>query len=259
MKQIVIITLISIIIIQISAQTTTNTGYKDKIEAINKIPLCVTYLLPVDSLGGYIDGEFLSPEMCHHSELATDIAGKSVGIFAIVYFDDSGKVRKTIKTWADGGDLNNIAYYDESGNIIYAVYSKGSEDHGRLYVTNSCVHIEHSFSDREFHSGFCLEINMTTNDLANVYKADLVKPDHCNSVIFASIKKGDKAFVCTKNVYTSPNGSLLYENEDEISVYVGKLVVVDSIKNNWCEIKTVSGTFIGYVPVTDVEVIKIKP
>lgn len=41
--------------------------------------------------------------------------------------------------YSDGGDLNNVVYYDEQGNILYAVYASTSENMG------NCIHAIHKF------------------------------------------------------------------------------------------------------------------
>ncbi len=68
------------------------------------------------------------------------------------------------------------------------------EKYGKLYSCNSQIHINHSFSELDFREGFHIWINMTTENLANVYKSDLKMPENCKSVTFLPIKIGDRAF-----------------------------------------------------------------
>ena len=147
MRTILLTLLLSVVAISAFAQTNTYPECTSQVEAINKMPLRIAYLVPVDSLGKYMYLEFAAPSMCDHSDVVADIDYRQVTSFATLYYDEKGRVRKTIKWYSDGGDLNNVVYYDEQGNILYAVYASTSEKYGKLYSCNSQIHINHSFSE----------------------------------------------------------------------------------------------------------------
>ena len=247
-------------IISVFAQTNIYPECTNRVEAINKMQLKIAYLVPVDSLGKYMYEEFIGPDMCDHSSVIAAIDYRQVTSFATLYYDADGRVRKTIKWYSDGGDLNNVVYYDEQGNILYAVYAGTSEKYGKLYSCNSQIHIDHSFSELDFREGFHIWINMTTENLANVYKSDLKMPENCKSVMFSSIKVGDRAFLCTNRAYISPNGRLINKDDNMAGAYFGGRVVIDDIKGDWCKVRytliTESDETVGYVRVEDLEMIK---
>lgn len=260
MRTILLTLLLSVVAISAFAQTNTYPECTSQVEAINKMPLRIAYLVPVDSLGKYMYLEFAAPSMCDHSDVVADIDYRQVTSFATLYYDEKGRVRKTIKWYSDGGDLNNVVYYDEQGNILYAVYASTSEKYGKLYSCNSQIHINHSFSELDFREGFHIWINMTTENLANVYKSDLKMPENCKSVTFLPIKIGDLAFLCTNRAYISPNGRLINKDDNMAGAYFGGRVVIDDIKGDWCKVRytliTESDETVGYVRVEDLEIIK---
>lgn len=261
MRTILLTLLLSIAAISAFAQTTnTYPECTSQVEAINKMPLRVAHLVPVDSLGKYMYLEFGAPSMCDHSDVIADIDYREVTSFATLYYDEKGRVRKTVKWWSDGGGLNNVVYYDEQGNILYAVYASASEKYGKLYSCNSQIHIDHSFSELDFNEGFHLWINMTTENLASVYKSDLKMPEGCKSVTFSHINTGDHAFLCSNRAYISPNGRLISEDDHMASAYFGKSVVIDEMKGDWCKVRSSIVTefdeTIGYVRIEDLEIIK---
>lgn len=256
MIKLVILTLLfSVSFVPVFAQTSGYPECRNQIEAINKMPLQVAYLVPVDSLGQYMFMELMTPEMCDHCEVVADISGEQFTCFATLYFDNEGKLRKTIKQWADGGDLNNIVYYDKQGNIIYAVFATGTDEYGKLYSYNSQIYVDYSYSKPFFHNGFHLWINMTTEDLTTVYKVKLDLPRNCKSIIFTPVKVGDRVLLSTNKVYVSPNGNLISEDYN----YFGRYVIVNKIKGDWCMVKGIisaAGESIGYIPADDLEIIR---
>lgn len=116
------------------------------------------------------------------------------------------------------------------------------------------------FSELDFREGFHIWINMTTENLANVYKSDLKMPENCKSVTFLPIKIGDRAFLCTNRAYISPNGRLINKDDNMAGAYFGGRVVIDDIKGDWCKVRytliTESDETVGYVRVEDLEIIK---
>lgn len=228
---------------------------REQVEAINKMHLYRTYLVPVDSLGKYVYEETIFPEMYDHCELIADKEHKKVCILATIYFDIDGRVRKSIQHWADGGNLNNVTYYDEQGTIVYAIYVNGENDYGRLYSLKSKIYIEHSFSGYSLDNTFLSTISMTTKNLATAGKVNLQIPDECKSISFEPIQKGRFAFLCANNVYTAPNGSVVKkEDENMLQACFGRMVYIDSVVNGWCRLKV--PTFdkpMGYAPMDSLE------
>ena len=260
MRTIMLTLLLSVAAISSFAQTITYRECTSQVEAINKMPLRMAHLVPVDSLGKYMYLEFAAPSLCDHSDVTADIDYRQATSFATLFYDEKGRVRKTIKWCSDGGDLNNVVYYDEQGNILYAVYASTSEKYGKLYSCNSQIHIDHSFSELDFREGFHLWINMTTENLASVYKADLKMPENGKSVTFSPVKAGDRAFLCTNRAYISPNGRLINEDDRMAGTYFGRRVVIEEMKGDWCKVRysivTDFDETVGYVRVEDLEIIK---
>lgn len=96
MRTILLTLLLSVAAISAFAQTNTYPECTSQVEAINKMPLRMAYLVPVDSLGKYMYLEFAAPSMCDHSDVVADIDYRQVTSFATLYYDEKGRVRKTI-------------------------------------------------------------------------------------------------------------------------------------------------------------------
>ncbi len=206
---------------------------RQEMESINKIPLYTTYLVPVDSLGKYVNEEIILPTIYDHCQLITDTKERDVYVFAYIYFDNTGTVRKIIKRTPDGGDLCTLAYYDKQGNITHAVYACGGENHGRLYSDgNSKMYIEYSFADTWAINDF-LTISKTTAEFADRHKVVLEMPKNCKSVTFATIQKGDKAFLCANHTYAEPHGNVINKNSSRF----GSAVLIDTVVDGWAGIK----------------------
>lgn len=77
-------------------------------------------------------------------------------------------------------------------------------------------------------------------------------PINCNTVSFKSIQEGDKAFLCTENIYATPKGTNI-KNENASVTWFGKLIRIDSIANDWCRVTELLGNPIGYVQVDSIE------
>lgn len=238
----------------ISVKTELDSQYKEQVKAINKMSLYVAYLIPVDSLGQYMYEEVISDDMYDHCELAAKINNDRVCILGTLYFDDRGKVRKIIQWWSDGGDLHNVTYYNEQGNVIYAVYAYDNHNYGRLYTVGSKIYIEHSFSQSlyDYKSTFP-DLSTTTENLAATYKVQLQMPDNCNNVSFMPVQKGDWVFLCTENIYATPKGEIIRnENENISTAWFGKLARIDSVSNGWCKV-TQRFDNLGYVAADSIE------
>lgn len=221
---------------------------KRQVEIINKMHLYATHLVPVDSLGEQMNDEVISDDMYDHCEVVPNANHEQTHTFAMLYFDNTGLVRKSIEWWSDGGDLRKVGYYDEHGNIIYAIYNYYDNNYGKLYAVDSKRYMEHPFlqfnNDREISLP---ELNVT--ELATRYKANLQMPDDCRAVSFMPIQKGDMAFLCTNSIYTTPQKC----DADSKEIEWGSLVYIDSIANGWCRIKKPFHNLIGFVPVDSLE------
>lgn len=256
MKKIIIyICLISAFVL--SAYTPTKKAVYEQctkqIETINKMRLNVGYLVPVDSMGRYMNDEIIPNNMYHHCEVAASINHLQVHVFAILYFDNSGKVRKSIEWWSDGGDLRNVAYYDERGNLIYAVYDYYDNNCGKLYISGSQRYMEHPFSNSGNSREHLLPVSLpvlSTSEVASKYKTNLEMPDSCRTISFTPIQKGDKVYLCTNRIYTSPHK----DKAKSKGVRWGVFAIIDSIAGDWCTVKMPTyEDFIGYVPIDSIE------
>ena len=224
---------------------------KEQVETINRMHLYATYLVPVDSLGQYMNDEVISEDMYHHCEVVANVNPNQAHALAILYFDKAGKVRKSIEWWSDGGDLRNVSYYNNQGNVIYAIYNYYDNNCGKLYINDSKHYIEYPFSQPDNkHKNIFPALNI--NELVSEYKVHLQMPINCNTVSFKSIQEGDKAFLCTENIYATPKGTNI-KNENASVTWFGKLIRIDSIANDWCRVTELLGNPIGYVQVDSIE------
>ena len=105
---------------------------KEQVETINssaKVVLVGKEQLSRIKEGQYMNDEVISEDMYHHCEVVANVNPNQAHALAILYFDKAGKVRKSIEWWSDGGDLRNVSYYNNQGNVIYAIYN---------YYDNNC-------------------------------------------------------------------------------------------------------------------------
>lgn len=227
-----------------------------EVERINRMPLSLAYLVPVDSLGHYVDAEIVFSGMYDRCELVADVKDKQVYIFAAVYFDKSGKVRKQVRWFKDGGDLLAVIYYNEQGTAIYAVYGWTGEDHGRLYLHRNKIYVDHSFSTSYLNDRFLWGIHLTTENLAEEYNVNLEMPEQCESVTFAPARKGDCAYLCASYTYASP-GKRTAKGEGLSPERFGSVVRIDTIENSWCKLSyNASDEPMGYVHLDSLEIIR---
>ena len=129
---------------------------RTEINAINKMPLWIAYLVPSDSSGKVIEDEYMEFNQIHSYKILDDDQIKNANILFTMYLDRDNKIRKVFKRWADGGALHSIAYYNSNGRLIYGVYNKGDETHGKLYADASGFHIEQFPDENECKNCFCL-------------------------------------------------------------------------------------------------------
>ena len=74
-----------------------------EIDAINKMPLRIAYLVPLDSLGKVIEDEYMEFDQIHSYKILDDGHIKNANILITMYFDSDNNIRKVFKRWADGG------------------------------------------------------------------------------------------------------------------------------------------------------------
>lgn len=94
---------------------------RTEINAINKMPLWIAYLVPSDSSGKVIEDEYMEFNQIHSYKILDDDQIKNANILFTMYLDRDNKIRKVFKRWADGGALHSIAYYNSNGRLIYGV------------------------------------------------------------------------------------------------------------------------------------------
>lgn len=73
-----------------------------EIDAINKMPLRIAYLVPLDSLGKVIEDEYMEFDQIHSYKILDDGQIKNANILITMYFDNDNNIRKVFKRWADG-------------------------------------------------------------------------------------------------------------------------------------------------------------
>lgn len=255
MKPFILTLLFSLLLSCISAQSYQR-DCKTKVDIIDRMPLRVVYPVPIDTLGRVVNEGFLTLELSTHCELLAEIP-KNVRAVALYYLDGEGRLRKVIQSFADGGGLNYIAYYDEQGELIYAIFGGVYDGYGEVFAHNSLFYLEHRSSSLDnFQFNFVFEA--TTHKLLSEYKIKWQVPDGCKIVHFTSLEKGDHVFLCTNELYSSPNGRLLNPCEGEICVDFGHRLIVSSIENDWCRLEGMFGESVGYVRIDHVKAIKTE-
>lgn len=226
-----------------------------EIDAINKMPLRIAYLVPLDSLGKVIEDEYMDFDQIHSYIIFDDGQIKNANILFTMYFDSDNKIRKVFKRWADGGALHSIAYYDSNGRLIYGVYNKGDETHGKLYADIAGFHLEQYPEDIERNDCFEPYLFLSTKCIEAQYNIILQSPPDAKRTNFMS-EVGDSAILCSSYIYSLPGGEKTTEGEDGIAVSFGMPVVISKLVNDWCRINSIFNAHIGYIPIQDIEIIK---
>jgi hypothetical protein len=93
------------------------------------------------------------------------------------------------------------------------------------------------------------------SEIKNINNDFLQKHFYAPRINF-KIKPGDKGFLCTSYIYTSVKGELTQIGADSIQISFGMPIVINSIEKKWCKISSVFNSFIGYIPIADIEIIK---
>ena len=164
-------------------------------------------------------------------------------------------IRKVFKRWADGGALHSIAYYDSNGRLIYGVYNRGDETHGKLYADAPGFHIEHFPEENECNDCFEAYLFLSTKCMEAQYNIILQSPPNAKRTIFTP-QVGNSAILCSSYIYSLPNGEKTTKGEDGIAVNFGMPVVISNLTNDWCKINSIFNAPIGYIPIQDIEIIK---
>ena len=240
MKRVIILYVLFLLSPYIFAQNYKET-IQTEIDAINKMPLRIAYLVPLDSLGKVIEDEYMEFDQIHSYKILDDGQIKNANILFTMYFDSDNNIRKVFKRWADGGALHSIAYYDSNGRLIYGVYNRGDETHGKLYADAPGFHIEH-FPEE--------------NECNDCFEAYLFLSTKCMEAQYNIILQRNSAILCSSYIYSLPNGEKTTKGEDGIAVNFGMPVVISNLTNDWCKINSIFNAPIGYIPIQDIEIIK---
>lgn len=247
------------LLLQWMKQHTFGQNYKEiiqeEIDAINEMPLWVAYLVPLDSLGKVINDEYMEFNQIHLYKILDDGQIKNANILFTMYFDRDNKIRKVFKRWADGGALHSIAYYNSNGRLIYGVYNKGDETHGKFYADASCFHIEHFPEENECNDCFESCLFLSTKCIEAQYNIILQSPQNARRTNFTP-QVGDSAILCSSYIYSLPDGEKTTKGEDGITVKFGMPAVISLLTNGWCRISSIFNAPIGYIPIQDIEIIK---
>lgn len=129
--KIIILTLLQLLSVAIGLSQNRDV-FQREVDSINEMPLRIAYLTLIDSLGRYVNEEFLDSENVYHYTLIGEI-NSDMNILSTIYFDNQNNIRKIIESWPDGGYLKKITYYNEKENPIYMIYCKDAEFYGKIY------------------------------------------------------------------------------------------------------------------------------
>ena len=172
-----------------------------------------------------------------------------------MYFDSDNKIRKVFKRWADGGALHSIAYYNSNGRLVYGIYNKGDETHGKLYADASGFHIEHFPEENECNDCFEAYLFLSTKSIEAQHNIILQSSSNAKRTTFIP-QIGDSAILCSSYIYSLPDGEKTTKGEDGIAVQFGMPVVISELTNGWCRINSIFNAPIGYISIQDIEIIK---
>jgi hypothetical protein len=220
-----------------------------EINAINKMPLWIAYLVPLDSFGEVINNEYMEFNQIHSYKILDDGQINNVNVLFTMYFDRNNKIRKVFKRWADGGALHSIAYYNSNGRLIYGVYNKGDETHGKLYADTSGFHIKHFPKENECKDCFEAYLFLSTKCIETQYNIIMLqRPKNAKRTNFTP-QVGDSAILCSTHIYSLPNGEKTAKGEDGITVQFGMPVIISALTNGWCRVNSIFNAPIGYIPM----------
>ena len=93
MKRVIILYVLFLLSPYIFAQNYKET-IQTEIDAINKMPLRIAYLVPLDSLGKVIEDEYMEFDQIHSYKILDDGQIKNANILFTMYFDSDNNIRK---------------------------------------------------------------------------------------------------------------------------------------------------------------------
>jgi hypothetical protein len=228
--------------------------FQREVDSINKMPLRIAYLIPIDSLGRCVNEEFLDSENMYHYALVGEI-NSDMNILSTIYFDNQNNIRKIIESWPDGGYLKKIIYYNDKEKPIYIIFCKDAEFYGKIYYDGYNYYTEKSVPKCSYDKFKQVQMGYSISEIKNINNDFLQKHFYAPRINF-KIKPGDKGFLCTSYIYTSVKGELTQIGADSIQISFGMPIVINSIEKKWCKISSVFNSFIGYIPIADIEIIK---
>ena len=154
-----------------------------------------------------------------------------------------------------GGIISTIMGLLALASLIYGVYNKGDETHGKLYADASGFHIEQFPDENECKNCFEAYLFLSTKCIEAQYNIILQSPPNAKRTIFTP-QVGNSAILCSSYIYSLPNGEKTTKGEDGIAVNFGMPVVISNLTNDWCKINSIFNVPIGYIPIQDIEIIK---
>lgn len=101
-----------------------------EIDAINKMPLRIAYLVPLDSLGKVIEDEYMEFDQIHSYKILDDGHIKNANILITMYFDSDNNIRKyyraprMLKGRILRHKLEIVPYYAAPTFILYLMEKK---------------------------------------------------------------------------------------------------------------------------------------
>lgn len=251
--KIIILTLLQLLSVAIGLSQNRDV-FQQEVDSINEMPLRIAYLTLIDSLGRYVNEEFLDSENVYHYTLIGEI-NSDMNILSTIYFDNQNNIRKIIESWPDGGYLKKITYYNEKENPIYMIYCKDAEFYGKIYYDGYNCYTKKSVSKYSYDKFKQVQMRYSISEIKSISNDFLQRHSSAPRFDF-KIKPGDKGFLCTSYIYTSVKGELTQIGADSIQISFGMPIVINSIEKEWCKISSVFNSFIGYIPIADIEIIK---
>ena len=139
--------------------------------------------------------------------------------------------------------------------MVYGIYNKGDETHGKLYADASGFHIEHFPEENECNDCFEAYLFLSTKSIEAQYNIILQSSSNAKRTTFIP-QIGDSAILCSSYIYSLPDGEKTTKGDDGIAVQFGMPVVISELTNGWCRINSIFNAPIGYIPIQDIEIIK---
>ena len=106
--------------------------------------------------------------------------------------------------------MHSIAYYNSNGRLVYGIYNKGDETHGKLYADASGFHIEHFPEENECNDCFEAYLFLSTKSIEAQYNIILQSSSNAKRTNFIP-QIGDSAILCSSCIYSLPDGEKNYQ------------------------------------------------